>query len=254
MNKGPLWIRRIGRRLIWPHPNAYRLIHRMRRRCDWSIIDFDLWIDGYPRSANTFTLKLFQLANPGARLRPHTHLPPPIIQNVRDKKPGIFLLRKPRDAAISWAIFWRIRLEPCLDYYIDFHRALLTSAPELFVAPFELVTKDFARVIQQFNQRFGTHYLPPQQESAAVSTAFSLIEDDFRNPAGEVNELIVCRPSPRRLEIKTGMIAELQNDCSLHKKLRQAQELHSVFAHHHYLVNGNASAASRLAPPLREAS
>jgi hypothetical protein len=239
MDKGPLWIRRIGRRLIWPHPNAYRLVHQMRRRCEWPADDFDLWIDGYPRSANTFTSKLFQLANPKARLRLHTHLPPPIIQNVRDQKPGIFLLRKPEDAAISWAIFWRMRLEPCLDYYIDFHRALRACAPDLFVAPFELVTGDFARVIRQFNQRFGTQYLPPQQESAAAAIAFSLIEDEFRNPAGEVNELTVCRPSPRRQEIKTAMLAQFQLDRPLRKKLQQARELHSTFAHHHQPVDGN---------------
>ena len=133
-----------------------------------------------------------------------------------------------------------MRLEPCLDYYIDFHRALRACAPDLFVAPFELVTGDFPRVIRQFNQRFGTQYLSPQQESAAA-IAFALIEDEFRNPAGEVNELTVCRPSPRRQEIKTAMLAQFQLDRPLRKKLEQARDLHSTFAHHHQHVNGNIS-------------
>jgi hypothetical protein len=229
MDKGPFWIRRIGRRVLWPHPQLYRLIGAIRKRGNGTETNFDLWVDGFPRSATTFTAKLFQLANPGAHLRQHTHLPPFIIKAVRANKPGMFLLRKPEDAVISWAIFWRMPLKPCLDYYLDFHRALLPYSAQLFVARFELVTVDFPRVIAQFNERFGTQYALPPQGVDSVSACFSMIEDDFKNPAGEVDELIVCRPSPRRREIKAGMLKELRESRVLSKKIAEAEKLHAAF-------------------------
>ncbi len=144
LRRGLFVIRRLGRWLFWAHPKLYRWIGRMRGRGDCADGDFDAWIGGYPRSANSFTTAALRLSNPTLRVATHRHIPPLIISAVRAKKPGILLIRQPKDAAVSWTIFWegRWRLEEALDYYVDFHRALLPFRRELLVAGFDEVTQD----------------------------------------------------------------------------------------------------------------
>ena len=81
-----------------------------------------------------------------------------MIQAVRDGKPGMLMLRKPEDATLSWAIFWRDHVGDCLDYYVDFHRPLLPYLSSLFIAPFEEVTSRFDAVVSRFNRTFATRF------------------------------------------------------------------------------------------------
>src|SRR2546423_5800456 len=103
---GPFPIRRLGRRLLWAHPTLYRWFGILRNRGDCLADDFDIWIGGYPRSANSFATAVFKLGNPKVRVATHLHIPTFIINALRLNKPGVLLVRKPIDAAVSWAIFW----------------------------------------------------------------------------------------------------------------------------------------------------
>ena len=203
----------------------------MRGRGDCLTDDFDLWIDGYPRSANSFAVESFRIANPNARIRSHRHIPTFILNALERKKPGIFLLRKPEDAVVSWAIFWDADLAHCLDYYIDFHRPLCARAAQLFVAPFDLVIADFNEVIRQFNGRHGTDYATAPSDPTTRDLCFSAIEDSsYRCPEGGVNELRVSRPSRHREEIKPQLAERLHKLPVLRRKLETADKLHAVFA------------------------
>ena len=215
--------------LFWPYPLFYRPFGRLRNRGDCRKGDFDFWIDGYPRSANTFAVRAFQMANPNVRIRSHMHIPPFIINSVQLGKPGLFLIRKPEDAIMSWAIYWNSPVEPCLDYYIDFHRTLLPYASKLFLASFEAVTSDFEGLIRQFNSRMNANYALPQ---CPAGTVFSRIEEESRNHKGEVNELQICRPSPRRAELKEKLAIEIKS-CVIAKKLEKARELHLTLWQNH---------------------
>jgi hypothetical protein len=229
--KEPFLIRRLGRTLLWPNPALYRWIGRARGRGDCYERDFDLWIDGYPRSANTFAVESFRLANPNARILSHRHIPSFIIHSLAIKKPGIFLIRKPQDAVVSWTIFWNTDPGHCLDYYIDFHQPLLPYASQLFVASFEHVTTRFGEVIEQFNRRFGTQYTPVGADSQTVSQCLSNVEQSSqRNMDGAVNELRVCRPSEHRSKLKPDLLRKLRTSPVLMRKLERANELHAAFA------------------------
>ena len=226
------FVRRLGRFLLWRYPALYRRIGLARHKRDCLDRDFEVWFGGYPRSANTFAVAAFSLANRTVRLASHFHVPPFLINCVKCDKPGIFLVRNPEDAAISWTIYWegRFKIGDSLDYYIDFHRAMSQYIPSLFVAPFEVVTIDFAKVVGDFNQRFGTSYASLPHNGSTVGQCFSLIEETTSvEPNGQLNELVVCRPSPFRANIKPALLRELHTSRRLSRKLETASELYRTF-------------------------
>ncbi len=226
MNNGPFLMRRLGRRLFWRWPALYRHFGLVRGRGDCFEQDFDLWLGGFPRSANTFACEAFQIANPGARLASHRHVPPFIIRWLDAGRPGIFLIREPEDAVISWTILWGGHLEESLNYYLDFHRALLPHVSRLLVATFEMVTADFGAVTERFNQRFGTHYAAFRHAPAAVTECFSRI--DKTSPLSG-SELGVCRPSEKRAKMKPKLRQQLRETPALIRKLEMANERYAAF-------------------------
>src|SRR3954463_12597754 len=186
LNGGPFPVRRMGRLLLWKHPRMYRTFGVLRDRGDCLEKDFEVWFGGYPRSANTFSIASFNLANPHVRIARHWHIPAFIINAVRLGKPGILHLRRPEDSVVSWTIFWRGQheLADSLDYYIDFHRALLPYREKIFVAVFERIIHEFESVMRQFNSRFGTDYAEPEPSQRTADARMAIIEDRFRGADG----------------------------------------------------------------------
>lgn len=239
VDKGKMILRRLGRALFWSKPYYYRWLGRLRNRGDCLACDYDVWIDGFPRSANTFASELFRMANPGVRVSSHRHIPTFILSALKANKPGIMLLRKPADAAISWAIFWNIDVEPCLDYYLDFHRVLKPCAPDLFAASFEDVTTAFPKAIQAFNKHYGLSYNSKVDNAEMITNSVSKMEALAREADGSINEARVCRPSSQREAVKAAMNQRLQQSPRLRRKLEAATELYSFF-------RGTATLAERI--------
>jgi hypothetical protein len=232
MNKGPILLRRIGRILFWRYPAVYRGFGILRGRGDCLKQECDVWMGGYPRSANTFAVAAFKLANPAARLGSHFHIPPFIISCLQLQKPGVFVIRAPEDAAISWTIYWKgqTTLEHCLDYYLDFHRVMRPYISELFVAPFDIIVNDFPSVIDGLNRRFGTGYSALPHDGTTVAVCFSRIEGATPyEPDGSLDESIVNRPSRHRAKLKPALLEELRKSPRMLRKLELANELFNEF-------------------------
>jgi hypothetical protein len=231
MREGPFLMRRLGRILFWRDPVLYRWLGVIRDRGDCLEDGFEVWMGGYPRSANTFAVAAFKLANPAARLASHLHIPPFIIHSLHCKKPGIFLIRRPEEAVVSWTIYWegRMKLADSLDYYIDFHRSMLSHVAALFVSPFEETTSNFGQVVRDFNAKFGTHYASLPLDETTMDRCFSYIEDRVRSENGSVNEFTVSRPTATRDSIKPKLFAALRDSSRLSRKLKIADELYHSF-------------------------
>jgi hypothetical protein len=231
LSGGPFPIRRVGRRLLWRHPRVYRWFGVLRNRGDCLRNGFDVWFGGYPRSANTYCVAAFKLANPAVPIASHWHIPAFIIHALNLGKPGIFLIRRPIDPVISWTIFFQgqLTLHNSLQYYIDFHKAMLPYRQQLFVSSFESTINDFPRVLRAFNSRFGTNYAVPTPGQKTADECLAKVEDWLRAPDGSVNELIVSRPSPKRAAIKAGLLETLQKSRSLSRKLEIADALFEEF-------------------------
>ena len=63
----------------------------------------DLCVEGFPRSANSFTVSAIQSAQPQSlSVAHHTHVPANAIRATRLRIPTLILIRNPGDAIISW--------------------------------------------------------------------------------------------------------------------------------------------------------
>lgn len=120
----------------------------------------ELVVDGYTRSATTYAVYAFQLAQTKpVRMAHHLHAPAQIAAAARWGVPTILLVRDPegavlsqvvrepgvtvRDALVSWRRFYQTALR-CRDAYV--------------VGEFGRVTADIGRVIRDVNGRFGTSF------------------------------------------------------------------------------------------------
>lgn len=203
----------------------------LRGRGDCLRHDFDIWVGGYPRSSNSFATAALRLGNPQLRVATHLHIPPFIINAVRANKPGLLIVRPPRDAALSWAIFWegRITIEQALDYYLDFHQALRPLRQDIFVASFEETTTAFDSVLRRLNHKLGASFVGLPKSAPSTDRCLSYVEDWFRSSDGSLNEFRVPRPSVRRAEVKRTLEKKIQTSHRILKKLQKADELYFEF-------------------------
>lgn len=145
----------------------------------------ELVIEGYPRSANTFSAFAFQTSQPHpVRLAHHLHAPAQIAAAAPRGLPILVPVRHPRDAAISIAIRSPyVSLTHALDAYRRFHEAILPYRDACHVALFEDVTADFGRVVEAVNARFGTAFTAFHHTPENVQAVYALIEERARQPA-----------------------------------------------------------------------
>jgi hypothetical protein len=220
---------RLGRQVFWPRPALYAPCGLLRNRSNVFASDHEVYIDGFPRSGNTFALKAFQLANPGVRVRSHRHIPTFIVQSVRRRKPGMVLLRQPMDAASSWSIHHSWPLRKSLAYYVDFHSVLLKYHHDLFFVAFEKVIADFGRVITDFNGHWGTNFAHFDHTPQNVARCFAQLESEYPAGNGKINELRVPRPSNSRVPLKQKLLSQMSPSGAAAKEFMRADELYRQF-------------------------
>src|SRR3954470_18526610 len=122
--------------------------------------DTEVVIDGYTRSASTFAVHAFQVAQrEPVRLAHHLHAPAQLMEAARRGLPTIMVIREPRGAVLSQVV-----REPGVDVldalwaYSRFHESLASRRHAFVVADFDQVTHDFGAVVTRMNARYGTSY------------------------------------------------------------------------------------------------
>lgn len=191
--------------------------------------DTQLVIEGFPRSANTFAVEAFELAQPAPiRIVHHLHAPAQIIAAARMGIPTIALIREPHDAITSYLI-----RETCvtprigLAEYIRFYRSVSRCRRSVVVADFDTVTTDFGSVIRRTNRRFGTAFAEFEHSEENVQKLFRVIEEGNRETYGSVVESTISRPSAHRGEIKRAVGEEYRAQ-SLAGLRRKAESLYAA--------------------------
>jgi hypothetical protein len=220
-----LQLKRLARRLVWPRPAIYAPVAMLKHRRNIFRTDYQLYIDAFPRSGNTFALRAFLLANPGLRIRSRVHIPAFIVQSAKCNHPGMVLIRNPVDAVISWSIYMKAPLRHSLAYYNDYHSVLLKQRDRLFFVSFEAVIRDFGKVMTDFNTRWGTSYVPFVHTPENVAVCLAQIEAEYADAAGKIAEMQVPRPSIHRQPVKQKLLQQLDRSRILQDELRRANEL-----------------------------
>lgn len=196
----------------------------------------ELVIEGFPRSANTFAVAAFAVAQgtsvEALHIARHSHAPAQVARATQRGLPTILLIRKPEDAVISLVQRERVSLPVALDSYIAFHRAVAPYAEHTVIASFDEVTSDFGSVIRRLNRRYGTRYREFTPIPANVEMALRLVEDMERlHAGGPVLESRVARPSGARDLEKPRLRCALTSG-SFKAQLERASDLYSQFAAH----------------------
>jgi hypothetical protein len=145
----------------------------------------ELVIDGFTRSAVTFTVFAFQMAQDRpVRLAHHIHAPAQLIAAVRRGVPALAVIREPEETILSTMVREPyVTPRAALVSYSRFYEKLLSYKPALVTAGFDQVTSDLGAVIRRVNRRFGTRFREFEHTSENVRACFNLVEVRARRPA-----------------------------------------------------------------------
>ena len=162
----------------------------------------DILIEGYPRSANTFAVSAFELAQERpVTVAHHLHVAAHVVAAVEAGVPVILLVRRPEDAIAS-VIARKPGVAPELAArtYLRFYEGVREVLDGCVVAEFGDVVGDFGRVTERTNRRYGTSFTPFEHTEENVTRCFARIEAQNRARAGGnlLAESAVARPSEER--------------------------------------------------------
>lgn len=172
------------RRVVGRYPDLYLPVARRRRPHGVIRSDTDIVIDGFTRSAVTFAVIAFQVAqNAHVRVAHHLHAPAQLVQAARQGVPALVPVREPENTILSaMSREPTVSIGQWLRTYADFYRRLVELADRLVLARFEAVTGDLGSLIGRVNERFGTSFLEFKHTDADVAIVFDLIDERSRRP------------------------------------------------------------------------
>jgi hypothetical protein len=209
---------------------------RLRGEGELVAADTDFLIESFPRSASSFALAAFNLAQEPARLKVahHTHAPGHVIAAIRLGVPALVLVRDPEGAAVSSVIRHPGRtFAGVLHGYLDFHEPLLPHRGDLVVGMFaEGAGGDVGRITRRVNARFGTAFAEFEPTEENVARCMREIDEDWRarRGGGEHLERIVPRPSEMRDGMKDEVRERYRREVPVRLRER-AERLYEAFAH-----------------------
>src|SRR5215203_5308665 len=197
------------------HPAAFYGLYRLARKDQARVVtpETQLVIEGFPRSANSFARVAFNRAQKGTvRIATGLHVPAQVIRAARWRIPTLVLIRRPKDAVLSFAIRDPISVEEALKYYISFYETVEAYGDAYVLGLFEEVTEDFGQVIRRINDRFGTTFSPFSHDERNVDGVFARIEKNSRKRFRETSlENKVSRPFASREKLKHEIEDDLEN-------------------------------------------
>jgi len=168
-------------------------------------------IEGFPRSANTWTVLAFKYAQPTpVKIAHHLHVPAQVIKAIKLKIPSLVLIRKPKDAVTSLLVHSPdISVWLALRAYMSFYNKLIHYRAGYVVATFEDATHHLDKVIEAVNTRFRTEFVPPRLSNRDVEIVFEQIDDENRRGNG-VEKRRLARPSSAKDAAKHFAISRIE--------------------------------------------
>ena len=197
------------------HPAAFYGLYRLARKDRARVVtpETELVIEGFPRSANSFARVAFNWAQKEGKVRIATglHVPAQVIRAARWRIPTLVLIRRPKDAVLSFAIRDPISVEQALRYYLSFYETVEDYSDAYVLGTFEEVTGDFGRVILRLNDRFGTSFSPFRHNERNVEAVLARVQRNSKRKFGEVHwENKASLPVVAREETKRELERELK--------------------------------------------
>lgn len=188
----------------------------------------DVCIEGFPRSANSFTVLAFRHWNPEARVAHHMHVPLQVHLAVKLAIPCCVLVRPPLDAVASVLVMQRGRVsdDACYDGYIRYHRRIARVRDEIVVCRFEELLDDPTVLVERLNARFETSFASRPLTPAIERKLLATLERRGRRRNWMLSRDFATAPSPVK-EVKK---AELEARVAGHPLLAEAEDSYAAVA------------------------
>jgi len=169
------------------HPSIYLPFARRKYRGPSPEVigpDTEVVIDGYTRSALTFAVYAFQLAQERpVRMAHHLHAPAQLIAAAKAALPTVAVIRDPEGAVLSQVVREpHVALKDALLSYTRFYSCLLRYRSNFVVADFQEITTNFGAVIRRINEQFGTSYSEFDHTDENVRRCISLMKERSKLP------------------------------------------------------------------------
>jgi len=196
--------------------NLYRLFRTHKDVVRAVTPDTQLVIEGFPRSGNSFARRAFVLAQNESsgktRIAHHLHVPAQVVRAARWQIPTLVVIRRPRDAVLSFALWDPISVDQALRYYVSFYETVEKYRDAYVLGLFEEITQDFGQVIKRINDKFGTAFSLFRHDEENVSKVFADMDAYARKKFGETLwERKVHRPSAVKQRMKREIEYDLEN-------------------------------------------
>lgn len=240
--------RRIIRRFVWKRPVLYAPIALSKHRRDVIPAGCDLFIDGFPRSANTFTSLYWQQTQPHLKIRSHDHIPPFIIAALKKDIPALLLIRNPLDAVSSYAILVKTSFEQELCYYIDYYDALLAYREQMFIVDFENAVAHPRQVLYACARHYKLGYRQDFDEAVVLDQIKQKIEQRNTREDGTIDHDRLNIPSEHRTNKKKQILANAEYLFNS-PNARRAQALYKLYleTRTHFVANPHENRQARWA-------
>ncbi len=170
----------------------------------WLMFDAntEIVIEGFPRSANTFSVTYFLITQPKAvSVAHHLHVEAQLIWAAKNDIPGVVLIRDPEDCVRSLCVREkRTSVKRALTRYIKYYTNLMPYKDSLVVAEFSLVISDMEKVINSVNAKYGVSFEACPHTNELVAKIYNEIESiNSRLDGGKSTH--VARPNNYRKEM-----------------------------------------------------
>jgi hypothetical protein len=194
--------------------------------------DTEVLIEGYPRSANSFSVAAFEMAQ-GRKtaIAHHTHAPAHVLVAIRERVPALVLIREPDDCVAEFLLVRKdLSIGQAFRGYVRFYEPLLERRTGFVIGPFSEVTTDYGSVMRRVNEMFGTSFVPFEHTADQERAVFEAMQRYWVSRAGSDDELErrVGRPS----EVRAKMVEDLRPSLEVprYERLRsEAKRLHAAF-------------------------
>jgi hypothetical protein len=188
--------------------------HPSRRICDERT---NIVIEGYPRSANSFTFTMLMHLlrdGPAMRIAHHTHSIENLRLGNRFGKPVVVLLRPPQDAILSYAIYSGCSVEFAAQRYEQFYNGVLNLKKPPVVLEFGVVTGNFNQAVRLINKALNGSGCDPVPLSSDLDADIAILKSNARSRAnqqhGGEETMKIGLPSEQREVVKSARIEEVR--------------------------------------------
>jgi len=188
----------------------------------------NLVIEGFPRSANTFSVVAFEsVQTKKIIIAHHLHLPFQINYACKHNIPALVLIREPTEAISSAIIFNNfLSIAEYLKSYIYFYTSISNCNDKFIVGLFDEVIHAYDKIIFKLNNKFNTQFNLFYNSPTTVKRCFEKIEE---NNESNINENTIPHPSLFR-KIKKEEIKNKLSKPEYKHLLKEAEKIYNHYA------------------------